>query len=348
MFKYGEWKIEIDEEKTREYYASLPSENTQSSRNFQKNIECFSDEEKAFFDSLCIDLSKLNVNGFLIVSTYLKKKLYWGCNADIFVFGKIVSSPNISIITINDVAEKGLEILEDRETGEIEVGRFRFAINNPEEWEADKNYPEGAIYISMDYAELDWLLDEKCDTVETKSLSIFTKIKWNLHNFFFGKIEEKKANKKGAEKVIKYFNEAEITITQIPQSRVLAYKKEWVNNYTNNPEIKKASLPSRKMHNQLWHVFSYESGKGIEGDEAQALYDAVNKNDVMIYIDDFDALFEASNANKLTSAELERLCTYEEYEFYNLDVIVTAKDFSWTYCRTHESGWCGPYFYQKQ
>lgn len=26
------------------------------------------------------------------------------------------------------------------------------------------------------------------------------------------------------------------------------------------------------------------------------------------------------------------------------DVYIVAKDFSWTYARTHERGWCGPYF----
>ena len=306
-----------------------------------------SEEEREFFDSLCVDLTKINVDGSLIVSTYLKRKLYWGCSADIFVWGRIVSSPNIPVVTIDDVVENGLEILENRETGEIKVGRFEFEICDPEEWESGEDCPEGAIYISMDYAQLDWLLDEKCDNNEADGLSIFIKIKWNLHNFFLGKIEKKKANKKGAEKVIQYFNEIEIPITQKPQNQVLAYKKEWVSNYTNNPETAKASLPSRKMHNLLWHVFSYESGKEVEGDEAQAFYDKADKNNVMIYIDDFDALFEATNVSGLTSSEIEKLCTYEEYEFYNLDVIITAKDFSWTYCRTHESGWCGPYFYHK-
>ena len=26
------------------------------------------------------------------------------------------------------------------------------------------------------------------------------------------------------------------------------------------------------------------------------------------------------------------------------DVYIVAKDFSWTYIRTHETGFCGPYF----
>ena len=29
------------------------------------------------------------------------------------------------------------------------------------------------------------------------------------------------------------------------------------------------------------------------------------------------------------------------------DFVVTADDFSWAYSRTHEDGWCGPYFYRK-
>ena len=37
----------------------------------------------------------------------------------------------------------------------------------------------------------------------------------------------------------------------------------------------------------------------------------------------------------------------EDVDMGNIDVVITADDFLWTYCRTHEAGWFGPYFYKK-
>lgn len=348
MFKNGCWEIKIDEEKTKKYYASLPTQNTQGNRNFRENIMHLTVEEKAFFESLCIDLSKLDVSGFLFVSTYLHKKRHWGCNSDIYVFGEIISAPTIPIITIEDVSENGLEILEGRETGEIKVGRFEFEIQNPDEWEPNEECPEGAIYISMDYAELDWLLDEKCEEIITEGTSIFTMIKTNLHDLFLGKLEEKRENRKRCEITIEYFKKLGINLTPLSHKQMLEYKKEWVGNYTDDPEIIKNALPSRKMHNLLWHVFSFEDNKAIEGDEATTKYDNITKSKAVIYIDDIDTAFQANDVSKLTSFEIEELNSNEELEFGCIDIIITADDFSWTYCRTHESGWIGPYFYQKK
>ena len=100
MFKHGKWAIDIDKNRTKEYYDSLPVINTQSSRNFIINSESFTGEEKEFFDSFCVDLSKVEVEGDLIVSSYLKKKLYWECSGDFIVFGNIVSAPKEEIILV--------------------------------------------------------------------------------------------------------------------------------------------------------------------------------------------------------------------------------------------------------
>ena len=139
MFKRGKWQIEIDEEKTKEYYASLPVSNTQSARNFKKNIELFTKEEREFFDAFCIDLNKLDIEGSLTVSPVLQKKREWDLYADIFYYGKILSAPSIEdIITIDDVAENGIEILDERDDSVVTVGRFEFEIQNPEDWEPEE------------------------------------------------------------------------------------------------------------------------------------------------------------------------------------------------------------------
>ena len=347
MFKYGNWEIEIDEGKTKSYYASLPFIDTQSNRNFLKNAEQFTEEEKAFFNSLYVDIAKLTIDGALNVSTYLKKKLYWGCNADIYVFGNIVFSPEVEKITIEDVKNNGVEILDDRETGEIKVGRFEFSIQNPNDSVPDQDCPDGAIYISMDYAELDWLLNEKCEETVTEGLSAFSEIKWTLHSLFLGRIEEKRERIALTEKILNYFAGLGLKFVPFSNKQTLEYKKEWVNNYTDNPEIASFALPSRKSHNLLWHVFSFEEGKAIEGENARISYDNICRNNVVIYIDDVDTAFKAYDIEALTSSEIEKMCSDEVTDFGNMDIIVTSMDFSWTYCRTHESGWIGPYFYKK-
>ncbi|MGN0528594.1 MAG: DUF4275 family protein [Eubacterium sp.] len=55
-------------------------------------------------------------------------------------------------------------------------------------------------------------------------------------------------------------------------------------------------------------------------------------------------MFKLTNAGALTADSLDTIrAKLHRY----LDIIVTAGDFSWTYCHTHENGWIGPYFYKK-
>lgn len=349
MFKRGKWQIEIDEEKTREYYASLPLSNTQSAHNFKKNIEFFTKEEREFFDTFCIDLNKLDVEGSLTVSPILHKKREWDCYADIFYYGKVLSAPSIEdIITIDDVAENGVEILEEREDLVITVGRFEFEIENPEDWEPGDDCPEGALYISMSsVGEFEWLLDEKCEDIYKENIPILSDIKWGLHRLFFGRANEKREKRRCTETIKNYFNGLGITLTPMTHKQMLDYKKEWVSNYSDNPEIVAHALPSRKEHTLLWHIFSFEEGKAIEGDEAQICFDNVIKMNAVIYIDDIDTAFVAENIERLTSEEIEKMCSDDDNDLGFIDIVITADDFSWTFCRTHEVDWFGPYFYKK-
>ncbi|MBR3150150.1 MAG: DUF4275 family protein, partial [Eubacterium sp.] len=316
MFKRGKWEIEIDEEKTKEYYASLPVKQNQSSRNFRKCIELFTDEERAFFDAFCIDLTKLDIEGSLTLSPILKKKREWDCNADFFYYGKVISAPSEEdMITIEDVTENGLDILDERDDSVVTVGRFEFEIQNPEDWEAGDDWPEGALYISMSsVGELEWLLEEKCEDVYKEDIPVLFEIKWGLHRLFIGTREEKKEKLKLTETLINYFDNLGIHLTPMSHKHMLEYKKLWVSNYTDNPEIAKAALPSKKTHNLLWHVFSFEEGKAIDGDEAQAAFDNTDKKCAVIYIDDIDTAFTADNISTLNSIEIEHMCTNEDID----------------------------------
>ena len=349
MFKRGKWQIEIDAEKTKEYYASLPVPDTQSARNFRKNIDFFTAEERAFFDTFCIDLTKLNVEGTLTLSPILKKKREWDCNADIFYYGKVLSAPSIEdMITIDDIAENGIEILDERDDLVVTVDRFEFEIQSPEDWEAGDDWPEGALYISMSsVGEFKWLLDEKCEDIYKEEIPVLSDIKWGLHRLLFGIAQEKREKRRYTETIVKCFNELGVNLTPMTHKQMLDYKKEWVSNYTDDPEIAAHSLPSRKEHTLLWHVFSFEEDKAIEGSDAQKSFDNENKRKAVIYIDDIDTAFLADNIESLTSEIIDKMSSDDEVDFGFIDIVITADDFSWTYCITHERDWFGPYFYKK-
>lgn len=353
MFEYGNWKIIIDEEKTRGYYSSLPVQDNQANKNFQLNVKS-SDEAMRFFDELCVDLSKLKIDGILIATPVLKKEKHWRCNADIYVFGEIISAPK-TYDEIYDEAEK-LNWSKQRYETEIETNdtnitfdKYSFDISNPSEWEPGEECPEGAIYISMDYAELHWLLQDKCEDIEIEHTAIYEKIlepiMWKLQYLFVGKRKEKKENKMLIQAIIKYFSALGICLSDISRKEMLRFKNEYVNHFTDDNEIKKASLPSKKTHNLLWHVFSYEDGKAKEGQEAIDAFDKIEKRKAVVYIDDIDTAFLASDVSILNSKLIEKMC--DELEHPYMDIVFSADDYSWTYCRTHEVDWLGPYFYKK-
>ncbi|MBQ9806010.1 MAG: DUF4275 family protein [Clostridia bacterium] len=88
--------------------------------------------------------------------------------------------------------------------------------------------------------------------------------------------------------------------------------------------------------NYLWHVFSWElleEKKFLVGDQAGAAYDKADKRGA-IYIEWFqdekthDITWDLNTADALDNM---------------VEVYVVARDFSWTYIKTHE-GMCGPYF----
>ncbi len=343
LFEYEKWKIEIDEERTRAYYNTLPAQNTQANRNLMLYLECMQPQDRAIADALCFDPSKLNTEGALYVSTYLHRERGWTGWADCYVFGKILQEPQIDMITLDDVAEQGIEILADRETGEITAGALRFEIEPPDCEEAEK--PAGALYISVCVDAVAWLLDEPCENTETEGFTVFEKVKWNLHSLFVGKREEREEMKKDAARIAEWFAAHGMILTPMEHRTMLQYKKEWVSHYTDDPKIAKAALPSRRMHNLLWHVFSFEEGKALEGEAASAAFDTVPKGGAVMYVDDADTAFCAQSISDLTAKGIESLCSELEMEY--MDIVITAADFSWTYCRTHEVGWMGPYFYAK-
>ena len=53
--QYGDWKIAVDVDKTKEYYNTYKTNDNQANRNFAEYCKNLTEEEKAFFDAFGID-----------------------------------------------------------------------------------------------------------------------------------------------------------------------------------------------------------------------------------------------------------------------------------------------------
>lgn len=118
------------------------------------------------------------------------------------------------------------------------------------------------------------------------------------------------------------------------------FEKQWMNHFASGiskEDIKKYVVSTG---NYIWHVFSWKllpEETYLVGDEARRAYDAADKKNAM-YIDAFgDGVCKALDDKYEKAASLEVLT----------EVYVAAKDFSWTYIKTHEEDFCGPYFCRK-
>ena len=117
------------------------------------------------------------------------------------------------------------------------------------------------------------------------------------------------------------------------------FKKLWLNRFASgisNENIQKYVVSTG---NYIWHIFSWHllpDGSYLEGEEARQAFDQADK-DGAIYMDAFRHKFCRPLPEKLHhAADLDQFT----------EVYVAAKDFSWTYTKTHESQ-CGPYFFRK-
>ena len=118
------------------------------------------------------------------------------------------------------------------------------------------------------------------------------------------------------------------------------FEKQWMNHFASGiskEDIKKYVVSTG---NYIWHVFSWKllpEETYLVGDEARRAYDAADKKNAM-YIDAFgDGVCKALDDKYEKAASLEVLT----------EVYVASKDFSWTYIKTHEEDFCGPYFCRK-
>ena len=124
-----------------------------------------------------------------------------------------------------------------------------------------------------------------------------------------------------------------VKVTEIPKwGRYL--RKKWENNFANNLSDKEKKSIYLYDNGYLWHIFSYEKRNCLKEEQADLALNRELKKSCFVFYQHSDEAFILENATTLTAEDL----ISEE------DIYVVDKEFNWTYVRTHETGWCGPYF----
>ena len=113
--------------------------------------------------------------------------------------------------------------------------------------------------------------------------------------------------------------------------------KKWLSVFGADVEPELVQERVTSYGNYLWHLFTWGNVPCLEGADARKAFDSLSFTEAIRFYDGYDNHIEnITEVGKLSAEELDQ-------DFGN-DVYIVAKDFSWTYVRTHERDCCGPYF----
>ncbi|WP_301335702.1 DUF4275 family protein [Bacillus sp. FJAT-27445] len=131
-------------------------------------------------------------------------------------------------------------------------------------------------------------------------------------------------------------------VKEMPKGGVFL-RKEWENNFATHLSDKdKRSIylyDNEGYSGYLWHLFSFKKKDCLEGGEAEKAFQNVPKSECFIFFQNSDHAFLLEDASMLHIDDLS--------DETGLDVYIVDKEFHWTFVRTHETGWCGPFFCRK-
>ena len=92
--------------------------------------------------------------------------------------------------------------------------------------------------------------------------------------------------------------------------------------------------------NLLWHLFTWGKVSCLKGDEARKAFDDLQYTEAIRFYDGYSKHIEGiSLVDKISAKKVDK--------DKKSDVYIVAKDFSWTYVRTHEFD-LGPYLCVKK
>ncbi|MBP2242941.1 hypothetical protein J2Z40_003523 [Cytobacillus eiseniae] len=136
------------------------------------------------------------------------------------------------------------------------------------------------------------------------------------------------------------FKKKKIKYTHIPNCGT-DLRKQWeahFSNHLSDKEKESIFLYDKDGYcGYLWHLFSFNKRSSLEMEQADCAFNNEAKQFCYVFYQHTNDGWILENASSLHAEDFLN----EE------DVYVVDKAFTWTYVRTHETGWCGPYFSRK-
>ena len=111
--------------------------------------------------------------------------------------------------------------------------------------------------------------------------------------------------------------------------------EEWISAFGESVDKKTIDDHVISYGNHLWHLFTWGNVPCILGDEARKAFDALDYAEAIRFYDGY-----SNHVDKISV--IEKISASSVDKDKGSDVYIVAKDFSWTYVRTHEYG-LGPY-----
>lgn len=317
--EYGDWIIDVNIEKTKEFYSNYPSPiKNQVYMNYEKYCGNMPVDERQFFNDFAINplCCQPETIGITKEKT-LPVSLYF------YIAGTYIKYPKENDPRIN-------------------IGLFQFDFQNPNVAFSfiPEDTPQGFICIQVWIEELPWLLKDRCQIQMYYSPKF-----WQI----FKKIREVKQNKLGQKQ---YFEEIKLSLKNdfkdMDISFELLNKKEtkqvfrkWISEFI--PQATKRKIKdafvygNRRYGNYLWHAFSYGFIPSESPEKAQACLLKIKKERCFLLLHNENLAYSILDAHAIDSSLLDK---------YN-DILIFDDAFTWTYCHTHEED-LGPYFYNKK
>ena len=115
------------------------------------------------------------------------------------------------------------------------------------------------------------------------------------------------------------------------------FVEKWISVFGKGVEQKLVEDHVISQGNHLWHLFTWGNVSCLEGDEARQAFDNLQYTEAIRFYDGYsNHIRDVSDVGKINAKKIDK--------DKESDVYIVAKDFSWTYVRTHEID-LGPYLY---
>ncbi len=139
------------------------------------------------------------------------------------------------------------------------------------------------------------------------------------------------------ESVLSFLSKEGYTFEKLNIKQITEFKRKWLQSFVPKNKIdfgiKSFCIDEGGF---LWHAFSYEILNALKENSARIHFKSIPKKEAYLLDSISNELYYISD---LSNFDVDLL------DLEN-DVVVTSKDFTWTYAKTHEEN-LAPYFYKK-